>query len=228
METMSLARFSCPNQQAPLSREPFSVTIAKHFFLKDHSDLRTTYTLIYLFTGNAYYYTLKDIVVFLANADLADGDYRKKVLEMRVTAVVGQDRQPLKNYLSGLIDTCPQIDHQVAASFQVPIPAQSNADTAEPTMSVEKMQEQRERYNAQMEKALQKTKTADSAQDALSSLKQMKRKSQQAFGGDGDDEVVDKQFLAADQKILAKLRADELPAHTRSTVLNAASTVRGK
>eukprot|EP01032_Pedospumella_encystans_P029771 gene29771-33610_t len=174
--------------------------------------------------GNAYYYTLKDIVVFLANADLADGDYRKKVLEMRVTAVVGQDRQPLKNYLSGSIDTCPQIDHQVAASFQVPIPAQSNADTAEPTMSVEKMQEQRERFTAQMEKALQKTKTADSAQDALGSLKQMKRKSQQAFGGDADEEVVDKQFLAADQKILAKLRADELPAHTRSTVLNAAST----
>jgi len=165
---------------------------------------------------------LKDIVVFLANADLADADYRKKVLETRVTAVVGQDRQPLKSYLTGAIDTCPQIDHQVAASFQVSIPTQSNSATSasEPTMSVEKMQEQRERFNAQMEKALQKTKTTDQNQDAIGSLKQLKRKH-----ADGEDEVVDKQFLAADKQILARLRSDELPAHTRSTVLNATATV---
>ena len=172
-------------------------------------------------TGNAYYYTLKDIVVFLANADLADADYRKKVLETRVTAVVGQDRQPLKSYLTGAIDTCPQIDHQVAASFQVSIPTQSvsSNSASEPTMSVEKMQEQRERFNAQMEKALQKTKT-DQTQDAIGSLKQLKRKH-----ADGEEEIVDKQFLAADKQILARLRSDELPAHTRSTVLNATATV---
>lgn len=193
-------------------------SVSIHIILLPH------YIICYL--GNDYYYTLKDIVVFLANADVADADYRKKVLEMRVTAVVGQDRQPLKSYLNGTIDTCPQIDHQVAASCQVSIPALTSADHSnEPTMSVEKMQEQRERFTAQMEKALQKTKTADTAQDALGSLKQMKRKSQQAFGGEADEEVVDKQLLAADQKILARLRADELPAHTRSTVLNAASTV---
>lgn len=180
----------------------------------------------YIHTGNAYFYTLKDIVVFLANADLPDAEYRKKALESRVTAVVGQDRQPLKSYLSGAIDSCPQIDYQVAASFQVPIPAQSDSvANSEPTMSVEKMQEQRERFSAQMEKALQKTKATDVNHDTISGLKQLKRKSLQAFGGDAEDEVVDKQFLAADQQILAKLRSDELPAHTRSTVLNATSTV---
>lgn len=169
---------------------------------------------------------MKDIVVFLANADLADADYRKKVIETRVTAVVGQDRQPLKSYLTGAIETCSQIDHQVAASFQVTVPVQSSSDSSSaPTMSVEKMQEQRERFSAQMEKALQKTKTSDQTQDVVGSLKQLKRKSLQAFGGEGEDEVIDKQFLAADQQILAKLRADELPAHTRSTVLNATSTV---
>lgn len=86
-------------------------------------------------------------------------------------------------------------------------------------MSVEKMQEQRERFNAQMEKALQKTKT-DQTQDAIGSLKQLKRKH-----ADGEEEIVDKQFLAADKQILARLRSDELPAHTRSTVLNATATV---
>jgi glucose-6-phosphate-specific signal transduction histidine kinase len=41
-------------------------------------------------------------------------------------------------------------------------------------------------------------------------------------------EVLDRQFLEADRKILERLRADELPAHTRSTVLNATSTVKGR
>lgn len=62
--------------------------------------------------------------------------------------------------------------------------------------------------------------------DAVDSLKHMKRKSQAAFGGEtGEEEGIDRQFLLADRQILAKLRADELPAHTRSTVLNAPTTV---
>lgn len=59
----------------------------------------------------------------------------------------------------------------------------------------------------------------------MGSLKELKRKSAQAFGGDGEDEAVDRQFLEADRKILEQLRADELPAHTRSTVLDAPNTV---
>jgi hypothetical protein len=62
--------------------------------------------------------------------------------------------------------------------------------------------------------------------EAQDSLKQLKRKSAQAFDGDGEDEAMDRQFLEADRIILEGLRADELPAHTRSTVLNATSTVR--
>ncbi len=62
--------------------------------------------------------------------------------------------------------------------------------------------------------------------DAVDSLKHLKRKSQAAFGGEaGEDDGIDRQFLLADRQILAKLRADELPAHTRSTVLNAPNTV---
>lgn len=60
----------------------------------------------------------------------------------------------------------------------------------------------------------------------MDSLKHLKRKSQAAFGGEaGEDEGIDRQFLLADRQILAKLRSDELPANTRSTVLNAPNTV---
>ena len=61
----------------------------------------------------------------------------------------------------------------------------------------------------------------------MSSLKELKRKAVHAFGGgDGESEIMDRQFLEADRKILESLRSDELPAHTRATVMNAPGTVR--
>jgi hypothetical protein len=114
-------------------------------------------------TGNDYCYTLKDIVVFLASADLGEVEYRKKVVQegAGVTFVVGHDRQALKSYITGAIDSCPQIDLQLAASYQLPAQSASSAASADThTMSVEKMQEQRERYAAQMEKTILKAKSA--------------------------------------------------------------------
>lgn len=64
------------------------------------------------------------------------------------------------------------------------------------------------------------------ASETIGTLRELKRKSAVAFDGDGEDEAIDRQFLEADRKLLEKLRADEIPAHTRSTVLNAPNTVR--
>lgn len=111
--------------------------------------------------GNDYCYTLKDIVVFLANSDLSEVEYRKKVVqEGGATFIVAADRRDLKSYLTGAIDSCPQIDVQLAASYQLPPEAGRSAGGSDlHTMSVEQMQEQRERYAANMEKAMQKTKS---------------------------------------------------------------------
>ena len=155
-------------------------------------------------------------------------EYRKKVIQegAGVTAIVRNDREALTNYLTGIIDSCPQIDFQLAASYQLPVQNDTILATEQHTMSLEKMQQQRERYIAQMEKTLQKTKSGESSNnDNLKSLKHLKRSSAQAFGGDGEDEAIDRQFLDADLKILESLRSDEIPAQTRSTVLNASSTV---
>jgi hypothetical protein len=119
--------------------------------------------------GNDYCYTLKDIVVFLANADLSEVEYRKKVVqEGGATFIVAADRRDLKNYVTGGTDSCPQIDLQLMASYQLPPEAVQSAGSADlHTMSVEKMQEQRERYAANMEKAMQKTKSGGYAQHPL-------------------------------------------------------------
>lgn len=99
---------------------------------------------------------------FLENFELSEPEYRKKTFERRqdnISAVVKSDRNDLRNYLTGAINTCSQIDQQAAANYQLPSSVAVSA-VNEPTMSVEKMQEQRERYAAQMEKTLLKTKAA--------------------------------------------------------------------
>ncbi len=57
-----------------------------------------------------YFYTLKDVIFFLENSNLSVADYRKKSVEARITAVVEQDRHDLLSYLTGSIDTCPQLE----------------------------------------------------------------------------------------------------------------------
>lgn len=121
-------------------------------------------TSLFINTGTDYYYSLKDIVFFLENIELSEPEYRKKSFERRddnISAVVKSDRNDLKNYLTGVVNTCTQIDQQMSANYQLPSSVMVST-VNEPTMSVEKMQEQRERYAAQMEKTLQKTKAASS------------------------------------------------------------------
>lgn len=98
--------------------------------------------------------------MFLANADLPEVEYRKKVVqEGGATFIVASDRRDLKSYITGAIDSCSQIDLQLAASYQLPPEAIRNTANVDlHTMSVEKMQAQRERYAANMEKAMQKSK----------------------------------------------------------------------
>jgi hypothetical protein len=62
------------------------------------------------------YYTLRDIIFFLENADLSISEHRSKVIEAGVTAVVVQDRGDLKKYLTGEIDHCDQIDLTLTTS----------------------------------------------------------------------------------------------------------------
>lgn len=104
--------------------------------------------------ANDYFYTLRDVIFFLENADVTVADYRRKAVETRTTAVVEQDRQALKNYLTGVVDTCPQIDLAAAAEFAKPVA--SSEGTKEPQISSEKLQEQRQKQSANIDKTGQK------------------------------------------------------------------------
>jgi hypothetical protein len=62
------------------------------------------------------YYTLRDVIFFLENANLQISEYRAKVNAAGVTAVVVQDSPLLMAYLTGQLEMCEQIDLSVMNS----------------------------------------------------------------------------------------------------------------
>ena len=135
---------------------------------------------------------------------MANVDYRRKALEKRVKAVIQQDKDNLKNYLTGAIDTCPQIDPNKIVSISINESSQAGStliDSVPKDISLEQLQEQRERHAAMIDQSI------DDNRDEL----RQKRKAVDA----------DLTFIQADSNILKEMRAEEVPAHTRGTVLRA-------
>jgi hypothetical protein len=138
---------------------------------------------------------------------MANVDYRRKALEKRVKAVIQQDKENLKNYLTGVIDTCQQIDQSkiVPISITESLHTSSTSiDSVPKDISLEQLQEQRERHAAMIDQSIG---------DNRDELRQ-KRKAIQSLDGDLT-------FIQADSNILKEMRSEEVPAHTRGTVLRA-------
>eukprot|EP01031_Cornospumella_fuschlensis_P009731 gene9731-11942_t len=83
------------------------------------------------------YYTVRDIAFFLEYSKASIAEYRRKVVEMKIVAIVEQDRVQLLDYLTGKIDGCAQIDVAMQAAYKPPAsasaPAASSASVAKPT-----------------------------------------------------------------------------------------------
>jgi hypothetical protein len=105
-----------------------------------------------------YYYTLRDVLFFMENSEIGVADYRRMCVEMKITAVVEQDKQSMKSYLLGEISSCNQLDLSVAAtSAVIPAAARTVDDSATHRISASEMQEQRSRHAAFIDQSLQKT-----------------------------------------------------------------------
>jgi len=77
-----------------------------------------------------FYYTLHDIIFYLNNSDKATAEYRKLVIDARLTAIVEQDKLDLKDYLQGKKATCSQIDAEKAKATGAGLVASSAATPA--------------------------------------------------------------------------------------------------
>lgn len=107
-----------------------------------------------------YYYTLRDVIFYLENADATVAEYRRKVVTMRCTAVVELDKASLKGYLTGAIDSCPQLDFAAAVASAASYNASNAHETEQaaptvPLISAQEMQEQRQRHAAIFDQSVQ-------------------------------------------------------------------------
>lgn len=184
--------------------------------------------------GDDYFYTIRDVLFFMENAEMGVAEFRRLCVEKRITAVVEQDKQALKGYLLGEVDSCPQIDLNVAAEQQqaastssttAPHGARATNLPASGTISAEDMQAQMHRHAALMDQSMQRsglpvTAAASTLSDARVNVK--KRKALHLEKSD----ALDPAFIKADQRMLQLLRADEVAAHTRATVLSKPAAVR--
>jgi hypothetical protein len=132
----------------------------------------------------------------MENSELGVAEFRRLCVQNRITAVVEQDKPVLKSYLTGEIDTCPQLDvarapptatqdpppdthpppprrpHKpaaaggagaggarmpaAAAAQSTAVPSRAGAAVTVPSMSMEEMEEQRNRHAALIEQSMQR------------------------------------------------------------------------
>ena len=107
-----------------------------------------------------YYYTLRDVIFYLENTDASVAEYRRKVVTMRCTAVVELDKASLKGYVTGAIDSCPQLDFAAAVASAASYNANLTQEVEQiaapvPLISAQEMQEQRQRHAAIFDQSVQ-------------------------------------------------------------------------
>jgi parafibromin len=219
-------------RQATITRTPVNYELNHYIFgqYKFHEGTKTCFKRT-LNSAVDYYYTLRDVIFYLENADATVAEYRRKVVTMRCTAVVEHDKASLKDYLTGVIDSCPQLDFAAAvasaASYNTNAAIESEATAPSvPLISAKEMQEQRQRHAAIFDQSIQMPTQSRSAEvaglshDKLAELRLLRRtQKRKSVITDGGLEGMDATFIQMDRKYLENLRADEEPANTRATVL---------
>lgn len=206
---------------------------------KYHESIKTCFKRTLKGTED-FFYSLRDVIFFLENADTGVGEYRRMCVEMRTTAVVEHDKKTLKEYLTGVIDTCPQLDlNALSAAAALPHSttqisnSEHDMNLNTPLISMKEMEEHKQRHAALIDQSIHRPSTVSVPQSgslAIGGLsvekleelrllrRSQKRKVVHMEGNIGD--IIDAGFIKADRQLLAELRSDELPSHTRSSVLS--------
>ena len=147
-------------RQAHLTGTPVSYEDNHYIFgpYKFHESTKTCFRRT-LHSAVETFYTLRDVIFFLENADNSVADYRREAVKHRLTAVVQADQAALKGYVTGALETCPQLDLAAAAASvaSYSTAAAKVTDTsasAAPQISAEELQEQRQRHAALFDESI--------------------------------------------------------------------------
>lgn len=156
-----------------------------------------------------------DIVFFLEHLDIPASEYRKKAFAASLTAIVHNDVKDLKDYLTGVIDTCNQIDRNFAARAAAPA-AQRYAGYLFFTLISTRCGIN----DCWCLNSVEIDLTSEKIQALVDFRRKRKRESSEL-----DTASLDQDFIKLDKVQLAKLRSDEYPANTRASRLQGSSSV---
>jgi hypothetical protein len=168
------------------------------------------------------YYTLRDVIFFLENANLQISEYRAKVNAAGVTAVVVLDSPNLMSYLTGQIETCDQIDLNVMNSGTMEqIPGGGHNSVTEAQLSEGTMKSERMKFVQYLDQFVEQTNSMITTMSLLLLLAHPPRSSSSPRrSSDPTPKItLNSDFVKVDQNQLAASRADELPATNRAMVL---------
>lgn len=164
--------------------------------------------ILFITASADFFYSLRDVLFYLENAEIPMADYRRKVVTARITAIVETDKSNLKSYLTGQIDSCPQLDF-AAASAAYNVTTSYNAVAQEEVvvpvvslLSAQLMQEQRQRHAALIDQSIliptQTTgaEVAGLSHDKLEELRLLRRtQKRKSVVTDGGFEGIDATFI---------------------------------
>jgi parafibromin len=152
------------------------------------------------------YYTVHDVVFFLQNAELAMVDYRKAALAAKAAGVTQVDRSKLNDYLNAVVDTVDSID---MAKQKEQRKAASAAGGGAGSGDVE--------VGDGASPGVDEDAASDARLDELRKVSLDLRRLVDA--SEEPSEELRRQFMEADKAYLTYMRADNVPAMTRTTVM---------
>lgn len=214
MDPLSLVR------QATTQNKAVNYTDHHYIFgnVKLHESTETAFKRTHKAEG---YYTLRDIIFFLENASAGVAQYRNNVKEaVGVTAVTHVDSKDLKNYLTGQVSSCQQIDQERIAqqrressqpgpSSQQAAPLASAATAVPPKLSGA----QQEARESILESFLQLPPQSFCTKGPMVAPQMQLPPLHTALSAQQQG------FMKTDQSLLAALRADEFAASNRNSVM---------
>lgn len=178
---------------------------------KYHETTKTSFRRTHQSGGH---YSLRDVIFFLENADVALSEYRSKAAALNITAVVIADKQNLKNYLCGIIATCDQIDKSMVS--EVPLGAddkKSKRGEKDIAIDFQLYVNKKKKFAVQVEEFVSELQPKPVLSD-VDYIQSQERKKRRFLEESHDQELID-----ADRIILGSLRVDEFAASTRNMVL---------
>ena len=85
--------------------------VDNHYVIGEHKFEENTPTCFKSSSIKIDFYTIRDVVFFLENAELSIVESRAKAQALGINPVMTQDKADLMAFLTEDVDTCAQIDH---------------------------------------------------------------------------------------------------------------------